>query len=202
MRWELCRRTHDRLRHIVGALGFSHVDPSRIFCVRGYGSTSEAWARIWGLPSLWQQVLEIGPAYVVEVIEPEFGRLPEDEQDRILIHELLHIPRTFSGAIRPHRTPTFRINRRTVERFYQQYLSATAGSPARVREAERLRAAHPAGGLRAGHHETKAGKAMAAISPRSPATPGRAGAAIRTARGRSSRAAGTSSVPGRRRSPD
>jgi predicted metallopeptidase len=158
MRWELCRRTHDRLRRIVGALEFSHVDPSRIFCVRGYGSTSEAWARIWGLPTLWQQVLKIGPAYVVEIIEPEFSRLPEDEQDRILIHELLHIPRTFSGAIRPHRTPTFRINRRTVERYYQQYLSAATGpAEAHVRDGERLLPAQPAG------------KAMAAISPRSPA---------------------------------
>ena len=101
MRWELCRKTHTRLQRIARALGFTHVDPSRIFCVRGYGSTSEAWARIWGLPTLWQQVLETRPAYVVEIIEPEFSRLPKDEQDRVLIHELLHIPRTFSGAIRP-----------------------------------------------------------------------------------------------------
>lgn len=128
MRWELCRRTHARLHRIVGALGFTHVNPARIFCVRGYGSTSEAWARIWGLPALWQQVLGIGPAYVVEIIEPEFSRLPEDEQDRILIHELLHIPRTFSGAIRPHRTPTFRINRRTVERYYERFLAAVTGN--------------------------------------------------------------------------
>jgi predicted metallopeptidase len=126
MRWELCRKTHARLQRIVGALGFTHVDPSRIFCVRGYGSTSEAWARIWGLPTLWQQVLGIGPAYVVEIIEPEFSRLPRDEQDRILIHELLHIPRTFSGAIRPHRTPTFRITRRTVEQFYRLFVASGA----------------------------------------------------------------------------
>jgi predicted metallopeptidase len=124
MRWVLCRRIHIRLRRIVGALGFTHVDPSRIFCVQGFGSTSEAWARIWGLPSLWQQVLGTRPAYVVEIIEPEFSRLPQDEQDRVLIHELLHIPRTFSGAIRPHRTPTFRITRQTVERFYRRYLAS------------------------------------------------------------------------------
>ena len=123
MRWVLCRKTHSRLRRIAAALGFTHVDATRIFCVRGYGSTSEAWARIWGLPSLWQQVLGTRPAYVVEIIEPEFSRLPADEQDRVLIHELLHIPRTFSGAIRPHRTPTFRITRRTVEGFYQRYLT-------------------------------------------------------------------------------
>ncbi len=123
MLWRSCQQTHARLRKIIRALRFTHVDPSRIFCVRGYGSTSEAWARIWGLPSLWQQVLGIRPAYVVEIIEPEFSRLPADEQDRILIHELLHIPRTFSGAIRPHRSPTFRINRRTVEHYYQRYLA-------------------------------------------------------------------------------
>ena len=128
MHWTPCAKTHARLRKMIGALGFSHVDPSRIFCVRGYGSSSEAWARIWGLPTLWQQVLRTGPAYVIEVIEPEFSRLSPAEQDRVLIHELLHIPRTFSGAIRPHRSPTFRINRRTVEHFYQRYL---AGSRAR-----------------------------------------------------------------------
>jgi len=129
MYWNQCTKTHARLRKIIGALGFTHVDPSRIFCVRGYGSTSEAWARIWGLPTLWQQVLGTRPAYVVEIIEPEFSRLPPAEQDRVLIHELLHIPRTFSGAIRPHRSPTFRINRRTVERFYQRYIANSRKHP-------------------------------------------------------------------------
>ncbi|HKV43432.1 MAG TPA: putative metallopeptidase [bacterium] len=132
MRWVLCRKTHTRVERIARLLGFSHVDPARIFCVRGYGSSSEAWARIWGLPTLWQQVLHTGPAYVVEIIEPEFSRLPKDEQDRVLIHELLHIPRTFSGAIRPHRTPTFRITRRTVEQFYRRFLERRSGSGLRV----------------------------------------------------------------------
>jgi predicted metallopeptidase len=139
MYWNLCRTTHARLRKIIGVLGFTHVDPSRIFCVRGYGSTSQAWARIWGLPTLWQQVLRTSPAYVVEIIEPEFSHLPPDEQDRVLIHELLHIPRTFSGAIRPHRSSTFRINRRTVERFYQRYLANSRQRPPRRRRPPQAR---------------------------------------------------------------
>jgi len=138
MYWNQCAKTHARLRKIIGALGFTHVDPSRIFCVRGYGSTSEAWARIWGLPTLWQQVLGTRPAYVVEIIEPEFSRLPPEEQDRVLIHELLHIPRTFSGAIRPHRSPTFRINRKTVERFYQRYISNSRKHPPERRRSSHL----------------------------------------------------------------
>jgi predicted metallopeptidase len=169
MRWELCRKTHARLQRIVGALGFTHVDPRRIFCVRGYGSTSEAWARIWGLPTLWQQVLGIGPAYVVEIIEPEFSRLPRDEQDRILIHELLHIPRTFSGAIRPHRTPTFRITWRTVEQFYRRFLTASAHG--------RDRHGAPAGGRR-----PRGADVAAAVHSRPPAA-----ARLRARRARSPR---------------
>ena len=138
MYWNQCLKTHARLRKIIGALGFTHVDPSRIFCVRGYGSTSEAWARIWGLPTLWQQVLGTRPAYVVEIIEPEFSRLPPGEQDRVLIHELLHIPRTFSGAIRPHLSPTFRINRRTVEHFYQRFIANS-----RKHAPQRRHSSHP-----------------------------------------------------------
>jgi len=37
---------------------------------------------------------------------------------------LLHIPRTFSGGIRPERSPSLSINNRTVERYYRQYLAS------------------------------------------------------------------------------
>src|SRR5579883_2783786 len=64
MRWEVSHRIHRRLRRIIGVLGFHYIDPTRLFCVRGYGSSSSAWARIWGLPALWQKVLGVPPAYV------------------------------------------------------------------------------------------------------------------------------------------
>jgi predicted metallopeptidase len=170
MHWELCRKTHTRLQRIASALGFTHVDPSRIFCVRGYGSTSEAWARIWGLPTLWQQVLETRPAYVVEIIEPEFSRLPKDEQDRVLIHELLHIPRTFSGAIRPHRTPSFRITRRSVEQLYRRFLATRHG------------AGHaPAAGSRG---RVVAGKGAPTVLPPRPSAAARTARRRRRTRGR------------------
>ncbi len=130
MRWEPAPDLHARLTRVVRALGFDHVDPQRVHCVRVYGARANAWARIWGLPAVFQRALGLPPCYVVEFLCPAFDRLPEDEQDRVLIHELLHIPTTFSGGVRPERSRTLRIDRRTVERFYRRYRQvAAAGTP-------------------------------------------------------------------------
>lgn len=71
--------------------------------MRGYGSTSRAIARIWSLPKPWQLALKIQPQYIIEVIEQRFDKLSNDDKDKTLIHELMHIPKTFSGALVPHK---------------------------------------------------------------------------------------------------
>ncbi|MBI3887746.1 hypothetical protein HY310_01620 [Candidatus Microgenomates bacterium] len=71
--------------------------------MRGFGSTSRAIARIWSLPKPWQIALKIEPQYVIEVIAERFDKLSEDEKDKTLFHELTHIPKTFSGALVPHK---------------------------------------------------------------------------------------------------
>ena len=43
------------------------------------------------------------PAYVIEVLAKYFDKLDQDKQKQVLIHELLHIPKNFSGALLPHR---------------------------------------------------------------------------------------------------
>ncbi len=122
---------HARLRRIARALGLWYVDPARIRCVRVKGSRANALARIWGLPQVFQDALGLAAYYVVEFMVPAFDRLPRAEQDRVIIHELLHIPRTFSGGIRPERSPSLTINTRTVERYYRQYLAAMKQTPRR-----------------------------------------------------------------------
>lgn len=106
---------------LVEILAFEHIDPERVHCRRSRGSTADAYARIWELPSMWQEVLGVRPQYVIEVLAEHYDPLDEEEQVKTLIHELLHIPRTFSGAVRGHRGQGERIDGRTVNRYYRRY---------------------------------------------------------------------------------
>jgi len=89
---------------ILKVLNFSHIDPSRIFCFRTVGSKSRSYARIWSMPKIFQRALNIKPAYVIEVLSKYYDKLDQDSKKKVLIHELLHIPRNFSGALLPHRS--------------------------------------------------------------------------------------------------
>jgi len=124
MQWRPARDIFSRLRRILRALDLVYIDAHRIHCVRVWGSRANALARIWGLPPIFQEALRLRAHYVIEFMVPTFDRLPREEQDRVIIHELLHIPRSFSGGIRPERSPSLSINTRTVERYYRQYLAA------------------------------------------------------------------------------
>ncbi len=143
MNWQPAHDIHRRLRRIVHALGLAHVRPGRVRCVRVHGSRANALARIWGLPPIFQSSLKLAAHYVIEFMTPTFDRLPREEQDRVIIHELLHIPRTFSGGIRPERSPSLQLNTRTVERYYRQYLQYLAAMTDQRRSRRRLRARRP-----------------------------------------------------------
>ena len=102
---------------IVRRLGLTHVDTGRIVCVRSKGSsTDRVLARIHGLPRIWQFALGAEASYVIEVISESFDRLSEVEREKVLIHELLHIPTSFGGGFRHHRDW---VDRQRVERVYR-----------------------------------------------------------------------------------
>lgn len=111
------------LEKIVKSLAFNHIDLQRVTCFRSRGSTSRAQARIWSFPRIWQLALKSPAAYIIEVISEKFDRLSQDEQKKVLIHELLHIPKNFSGSLLPHRGRGQGINNRVVEKFFQIYRS-------------------------------------------------------------------------------
>lgn len=122
MEWQEAPDIHNQLKKLVLKLKLSHIHPGQIICFRSYGSSSRARARIWSLPRVWQLALNIKPHYVVEVLSEKFDRLNSDDKTRVLIHELMHIPKTFSGALSPHHGRFHAINHRSVEMLFQQYM--------------------------------------------------------------------------------
>jgi predicted metallopeptidase len=107
-----------RVDEIANTLDFFHVVPQFVFCVRSKGSKStRTIARIHGLGKIWQEALNRPPSYIIEVISERYDRLSEDEKEKTLIHELLHIPHGFSGGFRPHKGY---VDRKTVEQLYAQ----------------------------------------------------------------------------------
>lgn len=104
MEWKTAPDVKENLEEILEVISLPHVNANRIFCFRTEGSTSRSYARIWSFPKIFQTALETEPAYVIEVLSRYYDKLSIDEQKKVLIHELLHIPKNFSGALLPHRS--------------------------------------------------------------------------------------------------
>lgn len=121
MKWEKAQDIKEELEKILKKIDFPHIDIERVVCFRSFGSKSSARARIWSLPRVWQKALNVKAHYVIEVLSEKFDRLSLDDQKRVLIHELLHIPKTFSGSLRPHRGRAWKLDQRMVERLFKEY---------------------------------------------------------------------------------
>jgi predicted metallopeptidase len=108
----------EKIRKIVSVLDMKHVNLSRVFCIRSHDSSSRnIVARCHALPKIMQQVLNIEPAYIIEILSEKFDTMSEEEQMKTLIHELLHVPQTFGGGFRHHDF----VRRSTIEKFYRQF---------------------------------------------------------------------------------
>lgn len=92
----------ERVLKLVDVLQMDTVLFERIFFFRSQGSKARAYARTWGLPKIWQTALDVEPGYIIEVISKYFDKLSPRDQDKVLLHELTHIPKNFSGALIPH----------------------------------------------------------------------------------------------------
>lgn len=117
-----------RIDFLARNLDLPHIKPKQIICFRSTGATSRARARIWSLPKIWQMALSIDAHYCIEVLSQHFDNQSMDDQERILIHELLHIPKNFSGALVPHRTAHRRSFRHYHDEVEVLYKSLTVKS--------------------------------------------------------------------------
>lgn len=132
--YEVAPDVQDMLEEIVSRLpdDFAHVDVRRVVCYRSRGSTARIYARIWALPGIWQHALGVQAHYVVEVVE-RFDREPLVEREKTLLHELMHIPKTFSGNLVPHKCFGRNIDCHSVDKLHVRLVAArTAAQRARL----------------------------------------------------------------------
>ena len=120
IRYERAHDIEEKLEEIINLMNWHHIIDSRIICIRSYGAKANAYARIWSFPKIWQAALEIGPFYVIEFLHENYDSLTEKEKIKTIIHELLHIPKRFSGGLVSHSQG--HINKTTEERLYSLYL--------------------------------------------------------------------------------
>ncbi len=104
---------------VVESLGLYHVVPQFVYCVRSRGSASRRTiARIHGFGKIWQETLHLPTSYVIEVISERYDKLSEEDKEKTIIHELLHIPAGFAGGFRPHKGY---VDRETVDDMHRTF---------------------------------------------------------------------------------
>ncbi len=109
----------ERMIEIATLLNMEHVDLERVQCLRGFGSSSRRTiARCHALGKLLQRAMKTKAFYAIEFLE-RFDKMPKHEQDKVIIHELMHIPKTFGGGFRQHDY----VCEKNIEIMHEKFLS-------------------------------------------------------------------------------
>jgi predicted metallopeptidase len=109
---------------VINKLGLDHVKSESFECIRSKGSsTKRVLARCHGLNKVMQLGLKREAFYVLEFLSERFDKLSEEEQTKVIIHELMHIPKAFGGGFRHHDFVTDK----NVEKLYKKYKDSVFG---------------------------------------------------------------------------
>jgi len=123
MKYEEAPDLKERMTDMVVTLGMNHIDLNRIECLRSFGSsTKRTIARCHALGKVMQKAMKTKAFYTIEFLE-RFDRMPKAEQDKVIIHELLHVPKTFGGGFRQHDF----VCESNIEQIYGKFLEAKGG---------------------------------------------------------------------------
>ena len=118
IKYEKAEDLQEQINEIAAWL-FPHVKLDSVICLRSFGSTSRyTIARCHALGKAMQLALERKGFYVIEVISHRFDKMSEEDKTKTLIHELMHIPKSFGGGFIHHNV----VCRRNVERMYEKYI--------------------------------------------------------------------------------
>ncbi len=104
-------------------MGLFHIQLDNISVMRSHGSSSRGTvARCHALGKIMQQALGRKGYYVLEFISERYDKLSEEERIKVVIHEMLHIPKTFGGGFVHHDF----VNHKNIDKFFTAYKSLKA----------------------------------------------------------------------------
>jgi len=119
IRYEIAEDLQEVVNEIALML-FPHVRVGDVICLRSFGSRSRGTiARCHALGKAMQLALQRKGFYVIEVISERFDKLSDEEKIKTLIHELMHIPKSFGGGFKYHDV----VHEKNVEKMYQHYVN-------------------------------------------------------------------------------
>ena len=108
MRYDFAPELQERAEE-ASKLLFSHVVVDRLKCFRSFGSSSRRIiARCHTVDKITQKALAVKAHYILEFLSERFDKLSFEDQTKVIIHELMHIPNTFGGGFRHHNHVTER----------------------------------------------------------------------------------------------
>jgi predicted metallopeptidase len=117
MKYEFASDLQDIAEEISNLL-FPHIQIERVKCFRSYGSsTKRTIARCHALGKIMQKTIGVKAFYSLEFLSEKFDKLKFEDKVRTIIHELMHIPKTFGGGFKHHNYVTDK----NVEIMYRAY---------------------------------------------------------------------------------
>ena len=103
IRYEIAHDIQARFVDIVGTLNLDYIDLDKVVCIRSYSSSAKrVVARCHGMSKVLQIAMGVKAFYVLEFLAERFDRLDDKEQEKTIIHEMMHIPKNFGGGFRRH----------------------------------------------------------------------------------------------------
>jgi len=117
MRYEFAPDIQFKAEEISKML-FPHIRIERLRCLRGFGTSSRnTIARCHALGKLMQKAMSTKAFYALEFLSERFDKLDQEEQLKVIIHELMHIPKTFGGGFKHHNVVT----EKNINKYYKTY---------------------------------------------------------------------------------
>ena len=104
----------------ISRLLFPHIKIENVKCLRSQGTSSRRTiARCHALGKLMQKAMNTNAFYALEFLTERFDKLSQEDQLKTIIHELMHIPKTFGGGFQNHN----RVTDKNVNMMFQTYVA-------------------------------------------------------------------------------